>query len=95
MSVKGKVKRCNKLIEKLNNEVQRLKKELRNSTVQNSNREQLQENIIKFAITNHVGGLRSGMQVDKYGIDKMNDLKLDIDYNHFENSYIIKVNYKY
>lgn len=95
MSVKSKVKRCNEEIERLNKELQKLRIELCNRKVQTFNKEQLYENIIKFAITKHVGSLKSGMQVDKYGIDIMNDLRLDIEYNHFENSYIMRVNYKY
>lgn len=64
MSVKSKVKRCNKEIERLNKELQKLRIELCNRKVQTFNKEQLYENIIKFAITKHVGGLKSGMQVD-------------------------------
>ena len=54
-------------------------------------KEQLYENIIKFAITNHIGGLHGGMMIDYFGIDKMKDLKLDIERNHFEHAYIIRV----
>lgn len=51
------------------------------------------ENIIKFSITNHIGNLRGGMQIERYGIDKMQNLKLDISYQPEINSYIIRVNY--
>lgn len=51
------------------------------------------ENIIKFAITNHIGNLRGEVQIDRYGIDKMQDLKLSIDYMSENNSYIIRVNH--
>ena len=33
------------------------------------------------------------MQIERYGIDKMQDLRLSIDYQPEFNSYIIRVNY--
>ena len=106
MSVKGKVKRLNKRIENLKEELQTY--QLSNSRLRNKNdtlktelegqkadkqyTEQL-ENIVKFAITNHMGNLRCGMQIERYGIDKMRDLRLSIDYQPEFNSYIIRVNY--
>ena len=106
MSVKGKVKRLNKKIENLQEELQtyqlsnsrlknkndRLKIELEEQKADNQYTEIL-ENIIKFAITNHIGYLRGGMQIERYGIDKMQDLRLSIDYQPEFNSYIIRVNY--
>lgn len=106
MSVKGKVKRLNKKIENLQEELQtyqlsnsrlknkndRLKIELEEQKADKQYIEQL-ENIIKFAITNHIGNLRGGMQIERYGIDKMQNLKLSIDYEFQHNSYIIRVNY--
>lgn len=106
MSVKGKVKRLNKRIENLQQELQTY--QLSNSRLKNKNdrlkieserqkankqyTEQL-EKILKFAITNHIGNLRGGMQIERYEIDKMQDLKLSIDYQPEFNSYIIRVNY--
>lgn len=106
MSVKGKVKKLNKKIENLQEELQtcqlsnrrlrnkndRLKTELEGQKVNKQYTEQL-ENILKFAITNHIGNLRGGMQIERYGIDKMQNLKLSIDYKVQYNSYIIRVNY--
>lgn len=106
MSVKGKVKKLNKKIENLQEELQtcqlsnrrlrnksdRLKIELEEQKADKQYTEQL-ENIIKFAITNHIGNLRGGMQIERYGIDKMQDLRLSIDYQPEFNSYIIRVNY--
>ena len=106
MSVKGKVKRLNKEIDNLQKELQtcqlsnsrlrnksnRLKTELEGQKADNQYTEQL-ENILKFAITNHIGNLRGGMQIERYGIDKMQDLRLSIDYQPEFNSYIIRVNY--
>lgn len=95
MSVKGKVKRLNKENRRLEEELETYK--LSNSrlrekmAMQTSN--ELLENIIKFAITNHVGGLRAGMAIDWFGIDKMSDLKLDIDRNTMEHAYILRVGY--
>lgn len=106
MSVKGKVKRLNKRIENLKEELQTY--QLSNSRLRNKNdtlktelegqkadkqyTEQL-ENIVKFAITNHIGNLRGGMQIERYGIDKMQNLRLSIDYLPEFNGYIIRVNY--
>ena len=106
MSVKGKVKRLNKQIKNLQEELQtyqlsnnrsknktdRLKVELEEQKAKKQDTEQL-ENIVKFALTNHIGKLRCGMQIDRYGIDKMQDLRLNIDYSHMDNSYIIRVSY--
>lgn len=106
MSVKGKVKKLNKKIENLQEELQtyqlsnsrlrnkndRLKTELEEQKADKQYTEQL-ENILKFAITNHIGNLRGGMQIERYGIDKMQDLRLSIDYQPEFNSYVIRVNY--
>ena len=106
MSVKGKVKKLNKKIENLQEELQtyqlsnsrlrdksdRLKIELEEQKADKQYTEQL-ENILKFAITNHIGNLRGGMRIERYGIDKMQNLKLSIDYQPEFNSYIIRVNY--
>lgn len=106
MSVKGKVKKLNKKIENLQEELQncqlsnsrlrnkndRLKAELEGQKADNQYTEQL-ENILKFAITNHIGNLRGGMSIDRYGIDKMKDLRLNIEYQPFFNDYAIKVNW--
>lgn len=106
MSVKGKVKKLNKKIENLQEELQtyqlsnsrlrnkndRLKTELEEQKADKQYTEQL-ENILKFAITNHIGNLRCGMQIERYGIDKMQDLRLSIDYQPEFNSYIIRVSY--
>lgn len=99
MSVKGKVKRLNRQIEKLNCELIQLEK-LKNNNKRiiedySSDLEKIKiyENIIKFAITNQIGGMRGGMQIERYGIDKMQNLRLDIDYQPEFNSYIIRVNY--
>ena len=106
MSVKGKVKKLNKKIENLQEELQtyqlsnsrlrnkndRLKTELEEQKADKQYTEQL-ENIVKFAITNHIGNLRGGMQIERYGIDKMQNLRLSIDYVPENNSYIIRVSY--
>lgn len=106
MSVKGKVKKLNKKIENLQEELQtyqlsnsrlrnknnRLKTELEEQKADKKYIEQL-ENILKFVLTNHIGNLRGGMQIQRYGIDKMQDLRLSIDYMPENNSYIIRVNY--
>lgn len=99
MSVKGKVKRLNKELIKLRDDLEterlsnrRLRQKLDKQTESSAYTRQL-ENILKFAITNHIGNLRGGMQIEKYGIDKMQDLRLSIDYQPEFNSYIIRINY--
>ena len=106
MSVKGKVKKLNKKIENLQEELQtyqlsnsrlrnknnRLKTELEEQKADKKYIEQL-ENILKFALTNHIGNLRGGMRIERYEIDKMQNLRLDIDYQPEFNSYIIRINY--
>lgn len=99
MSVKGKVKRLNKELIKLRDDLEterlsnkRLRKKL-DKQIESSVYTRQLENIVKFAITNHIGNLRGGMQIERYGIDKMQNLKLSIDYEPQYNSYIIRVNY--
>lgn len=99
MSVKGKVKRLNKELIKLRDDLKterfsnkRLRKKL-DKQIESSVYTRQLENIVKFAITNHIGNLRGGMQIEKYGIDKMQDLRLSIDYQPEFNSYIIRVSY--
>lgn len=102
MSVKGKVKRCNERIRKLNNDIKKLKDELELQRLSNLRLQEkfsrqidnkLLENIVKFAITNQIGGLHGGMQIERTGIDKMQDLKLDVEYESMYNSYIMRVHY--
>ena len=99
MSVKGKVKRLNKELIKLRDDLEterlsnkRLRKKLEKQIESSVYTRQL-ENIVKFAITNQIGGMRGGMQIERYGIDKMRDLRLSINYQPEFNSYIIRVNY--
>ena len=70
----------------------RLKVKLEEQKSDKQYTEQL-ENIVKFALTNHIGNLRGGMRIDRYGIDKMQDLRLNINYIVENDSYIIRVNY--
>ena len=99
MSVKSKVKRCNKEIIRLQDELEterlsnsRLRQRLDKENQSKVYIEQL-ENILKFAVTNQIGGMRGGMRIERYGIDKMQNLKLSIDYEPQYNSYIVRVNY--
>jgi len=99
MSVKGKVKKLNKELIKLRDDLEterlsnrRLRKKL-DKQIESSVYTRQLENIVKFAITNQIGGMRGGMQIERYGIDKMQDLRLRIDYQPEFNSYIIRVNY--
>lgn len=99
MSVKSKVKRCNKEIKRLESRLKDL--EIQNYNLRknilknddNSEKTKLYANIIKFAITNHIGGLNAGMRIERYGIDKMQDLKLNVEYDPMFNSYIMRVHY--
>lgn len=99
MSVKAKVKRLNKELIRLQDELEteklsnrRLRQKLDEQTESSVYTRQL-ENIVKFAVTNHIGNLRGGMQIEAYGIDKMQNLKLSIEYVPEFNSYIMKVSY--
>lgn len=99
MSVKGKVKKLNKELIKLRDDLEierlsnrRLRQKLDKQTESSVYTRQL-ENIVKLALTNHIGNLRGGMQIERYVIDKMQDLRLSIDYQPEFNSYILRVNY--
>lgn len=104
MSVKNKIKRCNKEIKRLEYKVESLEIELdrRNNNFKRISQDyqedleklKLYENIIKFAITNHIGGVRGGMAIDWFGIDKMQGLRLDVEKNIIEHAYIMRVNYR-
>lgn len=96
MSVKSKIKRLNKEIEILKNENILLTDHILQLEVQKNNkskREKLLENIVKFAITNQIGHLRSGMVFDLFEIDKMSDLKLEIHTSDIEHAHILRVRY--
>lgn len=99
MSVKSKVKRCNKEIIRLQDELEierlsnkRLRQKLDEEKQFSGYTRQL-ENIVKFALTNHIGNLKCGMQIEACGIAKMQELKLNIDYAPTHDSYIIRVGY--
>ncbi len=95
MSVKSKVKRCNKEIGSLKELVKTLEltnKRLRKETEMQVKNETI-ENILKFAITNHIGGLNGGIAVERMGIDKMKSLRLNVEYKSINDSYIITVHY--
>ena len=96
MSVKGKVKRCNKQIKILQDQLETA--QLSNSRLREKIDSQIDnktlENIIKFALTNHIGNLRGGMMIDAISIDKMKDLRLLIDRDdECGRAYIIRVTY--
>lgn len=99
MSVKSKVKRFNEEIKRLELKVKDL--EIQNRNLQknilknddNSEKTKLYANIIKFALTNHIGSLEGGMRIEKYGIDKTSKLRLFVDYEPEFNSYVIRVRY--
>lgn len=96
MSVKGKVKRCNKQIEILQDQLETA--QLSNTRLREKIDSQIGnktlENIIKFAITNHVGNLRAGIMIDAVAIDKMKDLRLLIDRDdECGRAYVIRVTY--
>ena len=100
MSVKGKIKRLNKQLKELQqdyNDLQgrntslnmRLKEQITSES-----KNQLYENIIKFAVTNHVGNLKAGIMIDAAAIDKMKDLRLLINRNdECGRAYVIRVTY--
>lgn len=100
MSVKSKVKRLNKQLKELQQDYNNLQG--RNTSlnmrlkeqVTSESKNQLYENIIKFAITNHIGSLNVGMMIDAASVDKMKDLKLLIDRNEeYGRAYVIRVMY--
>lgn len=99
MSVKGKVKRLNKEIIKLQDELEterlsnsRLRQKLDEKEQSVRYIEQL-ENIVKFAVTNHIGNLRGGIRIARPEIYKLNKLKLSIEQEPMYDSYVIKVDY--
>lgn len=96
MSVKGKIKRLNQQLKESKDELETYK--LSNSRLREKLDSQIDnrtlENIIKFAITNHVGNLKAGIMIDAVVIDKMKDLRLLIDRdNECGRAYIIRVIY--
>lgn len=96
MSVKGKIKRLNQQLKESKDELETYK--LSNSRLREKLDSQIDnrtlENIIKFAITNHVGNLRAGIMIDTVAIDKMKDLRLLIDRDdECGRAYVIRVTY--
>lgn len=96
MSVKGKVKRSNEEIKRLQDELEtyQLSNRRLREKIDSQTNDRTLENIIKFAITNHVGNLRAGIMIDAATIDKMKDLKLLIDRSdECGRAYVIRVTY--
>lgn len=99
MSVKSKVKRCNEEIKRLQGKIFILENEKRNlerikeDYIAEEYSFKLYKNILKFALTNHIGGLEGGMRIEKCVIDKMEHLRLFVDYEPPFNSYVIRVHY--
>ena len=103
MSVKSKVKRCNKEIKRLDKKIEILELELerKNNNLKriledyekDSEKLKLYENIIKFAITNQIGNIKGGMMIDCFRIDKMKGLKLSIECKPMLHAYIMRVTY--
>ena len=94
MSVKGKVKRCNAEIKRLKDKLQASEFENNRLRYKQDTDNKTLENIVKFAATQQIGGLRGGISIDAMGIDKMNDLRLSIDRNYeYGQAYIIRVTY--
>lgn len=94
MSVKGKVKRCNLEIKRLRDKLQASEFENNRLRYKQDTDNKTLENIVKFAVTQQIGGLRGGISIDAMGIDKMNDLRLSIDKNYeYGQAYIIRVTY--
>lgn len=100
MSVKGKIKRLNKQLKELQQDYNNLQG--RNTSlnmrlkeqITSESKNQLYENIIKFAVTNHVGNLKAGIMIDAATIDKMKDLRLLINRNdECGRAYVIRVTY--
>lgn len=100
MSVQSKVKRCNKEIKKLEQKVKELESQncrLKQSIIEanyNLSELKLYENVIKFAVTNHLGGLDGGVTIDARGIDKMQSLSLKVKKDFMGERYLLKVGYK-
>lgn len=64
MSVKGKVKRLNRQVEILDKQLETLKnnnKRIIEDYSSDLEKIKIYENILKFAITNQIGGMRGGM----------------------------------
>ncbi len=99
MSVKSKIKRCNKEIKRLEEKIFKLEMQnhnlnrIKEDYIKEEQKLKLYENIIKFTLTNHIGSLRGGMRIDKRGIDKMKGLRFGVEDEYYTNSYIIKVWY--
>lgn len=93
MSVKSKVKRCNKEIKKLQDELERYKfsNKILRDKLDNQIDNELLENIVKFIITEHFGRLYGAIRIDHRSIYKMRDLDLFIRYDIEFNSYIMQI----
>lgn len=99
MSVKSKVKRCNKEIKRLEEKIIELNQTKHNFKRVSEDYERdleklkLYENIIKRIITDRIGDLKGGMRIDRFGVEKLQQIKLDIEYDVMTDSYIMRVYY--
>lgn len=93
MSVKRKIKRLNIENAELRDalETERLSNSRLRQKIDTSKNVELLENLVKFAVTNYGGNLRSGIQIESIEVDKMENLKLYVKYEPQQDSYIILV----
>lgn len=92
MSVKGKVKRLNWEVKYLNDRIADLEYIIDVNKTQYEDDKNMLENLIKFFVVNQVGKpAAGGVHIDKCYIDKLNDLKIDVQYEIDCRAYVIRL----
>ena len=91
MSVKKKIKRLNRWVEYLEEELERTRRSMKHEQWRHEKREEELENLIKFFVINQVGKhAEGGVHIDKEYIDKIKSLGVDIWYEDYNGAYVIK-----
>ena len=91
MSVKGKVKRLNRHIEDLNDQIEDLEYARFLEQFRYKRERKELENLIMFFVTNQVDKpAEGGVQIDRFHVEKFENLDVDIWYEVENDAYVIK-----
>lgn len=92
MSVKGKVKRLNREIKDLNDEIELSRKRHQRDVARYEENKEMLESLIKFFVVNQVGTpAAGGVHIEKQYVDKVDHMEVYINYELENNAYVIKL----
>ena len=92
MSVKGKVKRLNREVKDLNDEIEYLEYKMECDRKEHREEKEMLESLIKFFVVNQVGKpAPGGVQIEKQYVDKLESLNVKVYYELENKAYVINL----